>query len=601
MEERKNMRKENILRGLALVWAVSAVFALQAADVNDDFESGIGDWVGNCSISNHAGVLYAKNPPGNPLPNSGHTKLLSIEGSAERSYVENGNRVVDLLVMTEELSDEELPDAGGDEQLKLAFDTNGCINLYHKLSPDAGSAQWSKLSDTQYAGGTWVRVSFAFDYAAHRCQLKVDGSPCVSQYGYKSSSGLDQPGSWYCMASNATALAKIDFLGCGGVDDVVNADMASYTPSTGDATATNGVDYAWFDKNGIAWSDPNETQAPGGSGYTLKQSFDAGTDPFSSDKLYVSDAGYTASQLVLTFNGCGKAYRVEKSSAPFVDNTSATDAGGTFTSNVLENTTTWTGEFPSADLTYYRVRNSSAVTAETVNQFAIMKISSSTANTLVALPWRSLSSDVESPTPITAANVVMTNNLVNGDWLLYYDGGFKGWRLTNGVWTPTTAVGVGGMNVTAAAENAQLARGQAIWLVRTTENGRNLNQPFYLYGQYDAASGSTQVPAGGSLLANPDANSSFDVSSGKISNAAENDEIRVPDGSGGVPRVIKKFNDGWRVKTITSEAVPEGGPHGNGSASETTWSASGNLTVPAGQGFMYIRSSSAGTAPTVNW
>ena len=599
------MSKENFKRTLALAWGASAVaLTAHAVNVTDTFEGdALGStpepWSGYCYVSNNVGS-YAKDPPGCPVQGD-HTKMLSVEGSAERSYSESGNRVVELLVMADELPDEELPEASGDEQLKLAFDTTGCINLYHKPSAEA-AARWSKLSDTVYPKGTWVRLSFLFDYTHHLCQLKIDGSPCVSSCGFRSASNLTAPGSWYYMATtSASSLAKIDFVGCGGVDDVVNADMASYTPSTGDTTATNGVDYAWFDKNGIAWSDPDATQAPGGSGYTLKQSFDAGTDPFSSDKLYVSDAGYTASQLVLKFNGCGRAYRVEKSSAPFVDNTSATDAGGTFTSNVLENTTTWTGEFPSANLTYYRVRNSSAVTAETVNQFAIMKISSSSANTLVALPWRSLSSDIGSPTPITAANVVMTNNLVNGGWLLYYDGGFKGWCLTDGVWTPTASVDVSGVkNVTAAAENAQLARGQAIWLVRTTEHGRNLNQPFYLYGQYDAASGSTQVPAGGSLLANPDVKSSFVVSSEKISNAAANDEIRVPDTAGGLPRVIKKFDDGWKVKTITNQSVPDGGPYGGG-ASETTWSASGNLTVPAGQGFMYIRSSSEGTAPTVNW
>ena len=596
------MSKENFMRTLALAWGVFAVaLAAHAVDVTETFEeASLGStpepWSGYCYVSNNVGS-YVKDPPGNPVSGVAHAKMLSVEGSAERSYSESGNRVVELLVMADEMPDEELPEASGDEQLKLAFDTNGCINLYHKPSAEA-AARWSKLSDTVYPQGTWVRLSFLFDYTHHLCQLKVDGSPCVSSYGYRSATNLTSPGSWYCMASNATSLAKIDFVGCGGVDDVINA-ADGYVPSSGSSTETNGVDLAWFDKNGLPWADPTTTRVPGdtsANGYTLKEAFDAGTDPFSPNKLYVAEAGYDASHIVLTFNGYGKTYRVEKSSSPFTDGSSSgTDAGGTFTSNMVANTTTWTGELPTGDLTYYRVRNVSAATAETVNQFAIMRVASSATNTLVALPWKSLSADTNNPSAITAANVVMTNNLSEGDWLLYYENNnYKGWRLGSDGWAAVNTSTQVGLIKVDPADATELERGRAIWIVR-----QDTSKPFYLYGQYDAASGSTQVPAGGSLLANPDANSSFDVSSGKISNAAENDEIRVPDNAGGLPRVIKKFSDGWKVKTITDQTVPAGGPY-SGGASETTWSESGDLTVPAGQGFMYIRSSSEGT-PTVNW
>ena len=581
------------------VLAAMGAFALVAADVQEAFETGTAvgerpaDWTGYCAVSNQIGS-YATTPPGAPLAAETHTKVLWVEGSAVRGYSESGSRVVDLLVMAEEWPDEELPAADGNEQIKFAFDTNGCVNLYHKLASGDAAAQWRVVSSNAIPAGTWVRTTFTFDYANHICQLKLNGSPCVSEYGYRSADNLTHPGSWYYMAkSDASSLASIDFVGCGGVDDVINAAKDSYTPSHDGATATNGVDYAWFDKNGLAWSDPDATSAPGGSGYTLKQSFQAGTDPCSSNKLYVTTATYTASDLVLTINGCGPTYVVETSTTPFTDGVSGTSAGGTFTQNAAENTTTWTGFLPSGNLTYYRVRNTSVAAAETVNQFAIMKITSSTANTLVSLPWKSLSADVLNPAAITAANVVMNNNLVNGDWLLYYDGGYKGWCLTDGAWVPTSIANLSGIAVTAAPADAELTRGQAIWLVRTTANSRDLSQPFYLYGQYQEALGSATVVSGGSLMACPDANTAFTVSASKISGAANGDKIVVPATDGtSLPKVFECRNGVWG--TVVETSVP--GPSGN--MTQRTWTNSVEvMTIPAGSGFMY---QGTGT-PTFNW
>ena len=587
-------------------WSLMAAmgsFAFVAPAATNTFEAvDVGttpsDWTGYCAVSNQVGGTYAKTPPGNPASDADHYRVLWVEGSAVRDYTSesaSGDRVVDLLVMAEEWPDEELPAADGNEQIKFAFDTNGCVNLYHKLASDSASAQWSVVSSDAIAAGTWVRTTFTFDYTHNLCQLKLDGSPCVSEYGYRSADNLTHPGSWYYMAkSDASSLASIDFVGCGGVDDVINAAKDSYTPAHSGATATNGVDYAWFDENGLAWSDPDATAAPGGSGYTLKQSFQAGTDPYAAEKLYVANATYTASDLVLTINGCGPTYVVETSTTPFTDGVAGTSAGGTFTSNVVNNTTTWTGSLPSGNLTYYRVRNTSVAAAETVNQFAIMKITSATANTLVALPWKSLSADILNPAAITAANVVMNNNLVNGDWLLYYDGGYKGWCLTGGVWTPTSIADLSGIAVTAAPANAELARGQAIWLVRTTANSRDLTQPFYLYGQYQESLGSTTVVSGGSLMACPDANSAFTVSADNISGAANGDKIVVPATDGtSLPKVFECRGGVWGTMVETSVSGPNGG-----TMTQRTWTTSGAvMNIPAGSGFMY---QGTGT-PTFNW
>ena len=581
-------------------WSLMAAmgsFAFVAAGATNTFEAAESTtpgerptgWTGYCAVSNQVGGTYAKTPPGNPASDAAHDRVLWVEGSAACEYAEGGNRVVDLLVMAEEWPDEELPAADGNEQIKFAFDTNGYVNLYHKLASDSASAQWSVVSSEAIAAGTWVRTTFTFDYDSNLCQLKLDGSPCVSEYGYRSADNLTHPGSWYYMATNASSLASIDFVGCGGVDDVINAAKGSYTPAHSGDTATNGVDYAWFDKNGLAWSDPDATAAPGGSGYTLKESFQAGTDPNAAEKLYVTNASYSASQLVLTINGCGPTYEVQKSATPFTDGVSGGEsAGGTFTTNATDNTTTWTGTFPSDNLTYYRVRNVSAATAETVNQFAIKKITSSSANTLVALPWKSLSANVANPANITAANVVMTNNLVNGDWLLYYDGGYKGWCLSNGVWTPTSIANLSGIEVTAASANAELARGQAIWLVRP--GSRDLSQPFYLYGQYQSALGSTDVSSGGSLLASPDMANEFTISTSTVT-GVDGDRIIVPSASPNeMPRTYEKKDSAWGYWAEETTTV------GGRPLTTQTWTTSGDgMKVPVGQGFKYVTGSGSGS------
>ena len=257
-------------------WSLMAAmgsFAFVASAATNTFEAvDVGtqpsDWTGYCAVSNQVGGTYAITPPGNPVLDATHARVLWVEGSAVRDYSSEsatGDRVVDLLVMAEEWPDEELPAADGNEQIKFAFDTNGCVNLYHKLASDSASAQWSVVSSAAVPAGTWVRTTFTFDYTHNLCQLKLDGSPCVSEYGYRSADNLTHPGSWYYMASNASSLASIDFVGCGGVDDVINAAKDAYTPAHSGATTTNGVDYAWFDKNGLAWSDGSEA-APGGSG-----------------------------------------------------------------------------------------------------------------------------------------------------------------------------------------------------------------------------------------------------------------------------------------------------------------------------------------------
>ena len=570
----------------------------RAADVSENFESvdagaKPAEWTGFCSVAAQAGAYSKADMPGYPLAGD-HTKVLAIEGSAVREYTanESGNRVVDLMVMAEELPDGELPAASGDEQIKFAFDKDGCVNIYHKPTA-TGMAQWSKISSTVYPGGTWVRVTFTFDYSsasAPMCQVKLDGSPCTSPVGFHSPTDLLHTGSWYFTASAGTALAQIDFAGCGSVDDVVNASTSSHTPAYAGPTQTNGVDVTWLNAQGIAWSD-TEALAPGGSGYSIKEAFQTGVDPYGANKLYVSDSAFTASKFTLVFNGCGRDYKVETSATPFVDGTaSGTEATGTFTPNAAANTTSWTGDLPTSALTYYRVRATVATSAETINQFAVLKVDSSDRNTLVALPWKTLTPSATDPANITAAQVVLPETLSAGDYLLYYDGGFKGWVLSNGAWTPIPSSTTVGTIKAAPATATELQRGQAIWVIRS-----DTSKPIYLCGQYLATKGESTVAAGGSLLASPDVAADFTVSKTKITGAAAGDQIAVPGaGANGLPKVFQYKNDAWGTDVISS--VP--GPGGK-NMTKHEWQTSGDvMKIPAGKGFIY---QPKGSGATVTW
>ncbi|MCQ2389926.1 MAG: hypothetical protein MJ240_00770 [Kiritimatiellae bacterium] len=576
--------------------------AAQAADVSENFESVEAGakptgWTGFCSVAEQAGAYSKADMPGYPIAGD-HAKVLAIEGSAVRAYnttSESGNRVIDLMVMADELPEDDLPAAAGDEQIKFAFDKDGCVNIYHKPTA-TGAAQWSKISSTVYPSGTWVRVTFTFDYSSASvpmCQVKLDGSPCTSAAGFHSPADLEHTGSWYFTASAGTALAQIDFAGCGGVDDVVNAGTspaAPYTPAHAGPTQTNGVDVAWLNAQGIAWSD-TEVAAPGGSGYTIKESFQTGVDPYGENKLYVADSTFTDSKFTLVFNGCGRTYKVETSATPFVDGTaSGTEATGTFTPNAAANTTSWTGDLPTSALTYYRVRSTAATSAETINQFAVLKVNSSDTNTLVALPWKTLTPSATDPANITAAKVVLPETLSNGDYLLYYDGGFKGWVLSGGAWTPiasSTAIGT----ITAAAATAtELQRGQAIWVIRS-----DTSKPIYLCGQYLATKGEADVAAGGSLLASPDVAADFEVSNTKITGAAAGDQIAVPGaGALGLPKVFQFKSGAWGTDVTSS--VP--GP-GGANMTKHEWKTSGDvMKIPAGKGFIY---QPKGSGAKVTW
>jgi len=578
--------------------------ATDSLPAEDDFESGtLSGWTGDGQVTNIAPDYAYAATLGYPLTNSAHANVLWVEGAALRSYDDapNASRTIDFLVMSESLPDDDLPEADGNEQFRLAFDGDGYINLYHHDNTN----RWTKLSDTAYPSGTWVRVTMKIEYpgsddARAMCQMIVDGSPCVTEYGYRKSDKADAGGSWYESATNGVKLAAIDFTGVGGVDDLVLAATESYIVPGGNSS-TNGVDYSWLIDNGIAAEDVDKKVSPA-SAYTAKQSFDAGVDPYSSTPLYVTNATLSSGSIVLTINGfkgdSQSSYKVKTSSSPITPSSSGSDADSvTYSGDSSGNTTTATIPLPSGNVAYYQVVTTSG-SVTTTNQFGLLRMDSAQTNTIVSAPWVSLGTNVENPGAMTVSKLVEPTNLTDGDKLILFNGtSYKAWTLSGGAWEPYTIVGeettetIAGIKVTSNAEDTTLERGQGIWLVRQNPKDSSGNaKPFYIYGQYTSAPATTTVTANKTvLLANPNPATSFNFGSVNPGGSGADDKIIVT--GDGVPKVYTYEDSSWGYeKTEVSNQ--------NGLQVQTKERVENENTIAPAQGFWY---KSSGGTPTINW
>lgn len=104
-------------------------------------------------------------------------------------------------------------------------------------------------------------------------------------------------------------------------------------------------------------------------------------------------------------------------------------------------------------------------------EFGVLKVPSSLSQTIVSVPWlESATND----TAVAVSNLVLTACLTAGDELLWYnptEKKYAAWKLKAGedsvlYWDSVTEVSISGVTVSAPADDATIARGQAIILVR---------------------------------------------------------------------------------------------------------------------------------------
>ncbi len=282
----------------ALAGCALATGALYAdLPISHDFESA-NPWTGGSLFATNYVLTTDGAVAGRPLPSANHTKVLSIEGNAsyapESAVGSAGKPLVDMMVQTARPDDElGFPSSETTDtiQIAVAVDSNGCFNAY--CQNKSGTIGWYKLSNTVYDQTGWARVSFLFDYTVtpKRCQIRIDGQPVMSAYGYLTAgaaAGDTASGAWYTLANSGNGVTSMKVIGCTAIDDVL-MDSTSTSYAIVANAAVGGVPCSWYDQYGIAWD--STVQAYDGSGMTIAAKYNSCLSPLDGQVFEIKSVG----------------------------------------------------------------------------------------------------------------------------------------------------------------------------------------------------------------------------------------------------------------------------------------------------------------------
>ncbi len=291
------MKCFGVLAGCAL--ATGALYAAPAYQQTFDGSTTLPEkWTGGTVTAGSNYTFSAMSTAGlpltNPLPDPNN--VLVIEGNTEYAHGSaigsGGAPLVDMMVQTARPDDElGFPSSETTDtiQIAVAVDSNGCFNAYCQKKDN--TVGWCKLSNTQYDATGWARVSFLFDYTntPKRCQIRINGEPVMSPFGYLTASTSDgtADGAWYNLANAGSGVTSMKVIGCTAIDEVaLYADSATY-PLAGVSDAS-GVPYAWYDQYGISWDASGEYDT---SDMTAAEKFNACLSPFDGQKFEIKSVG----------------------------------------------------------------------------------------------------------------------------------------------------------------------------------------------------------------------------------------------------------------------------------------------------------------------
>ena len=246
-------KKTKCLLGIA--GSMLAAGSLCATSVTNTFDEAVGGWTGDCALSTSesnyvfSAASVAGFPTGKAYPLSGNY-VLTVEGVATNGVSAGSTPLVDMMVQAARPDDVlELPEEDASSvQIAVAVDSNGYFNAY--CNSAGGTPDWYQITTTATDTDAWVRVSLLFDYTNGRCQIRLNGEPVKSNYGFVRETGDTTGGAWYNLArGNNASLVKV--VGCTAIDEYVLNDAGQYPLVAG--AATNGVSCAWLDANGLSW------------------------------------------------------------------------------------------------------------------------------------------------------------------------------------------------------------------------------------------------------------------------------------------------------------------------------------------------------------
>lgn len=240
------------------------------------------------------------------------------------------------------------------------------------------------------------------------------------------------------------------------------------------------------------------------------------------------------------------------------------------------------------------------------NTLCRIEINSAAKSTIVAVPLAKVGTGdptkVGTGDPIPVTELVLTDNLENGDTLLHWnktDENWEAWSVNGSAWKPLTITQGMDTTWTKGADTATLARGDAIWVNRS-----NTSKSFYIYGQVATGGETTVVPptdpatVAYTMMAAPTTDKDgFQLNTlvGKKTTGsfADGDMIVVSNPSDSKFGRMEYTFKSEKENFCSLEATRDDQDKVTGIAWKVV-----NATVPVGEGFWYV---SKGGDPTIKW
>ena len=242
-------------------------------------------------------------------------------------------------------------------------------------------------------------------------------------------------------------------------------------------------------------------------------------------------------------------------------------------------------------LTPTNAQDNGQAVLSSVATVGVLRVSSALTNTVMSVPWRSMSVDTATNVNVAVSDVVNPNGISMDDMILVYNSGtgdFNGWKHDGyGDWENVATVTKKGVSVS-SAEVTRLTRGKAFWLVRSEPS-----EYIYLLGRYTGEDylveldDGTPAAPGNTLVANPTFNDvdlnaiAFVDASGNPATPAVGDRIVVMD-QAGMQTIYARNATNTTWGHMVYEKV--------GRRLQQKWAEGG--TIPAGTGFWYNRTGS---------
>ena len=303
-----------VVLSAVLTAAETTIVSQPFANKTDNLAELVGDksgaWEGYGSVTNQdVGTGYTKSV-GKPIATAKDKLYLSVDGqvTCTAATVENKPATVDMMFQIAK-PDEELALPSGenkdDIQIALGVENNGTLKVYCTDKTTA-KVDWYSLGNATYKEGEWHRVSFTFDYPKQTCQIRLDGEPLMTEYGYLTSDGTGTAnGSWYKL--NTTTVQNISSLkvvGSTAIDEVVikqaeSGKVTDVLPALADAKSeTGGVPNQWIAEQGVTRAVTEK--APDGSNMTVADKYKAGFNVADGKKLEITKMAVKTEGVELT-------------------------------------------------------------------------------------------------------------------------------------------------------------------------------------------------------------------------------------------------------------------------------------------------------------